>query len=149
MNNYRIKILLYLMIAIFQLSCYRSNDFEKKITGTEKTIWSIKSIKDNKYEFFGHHIKVWKNGKFKFYYSDNDKTLGKEIASIDICEKDEIIERKWSFDEEDSTFSLGIPEETFKVITYSNDTILMEGKGFDGKFIWVKINPPLENNVDE
>lgn len=149
MNKDRLKILVYVMIIIFQPRCNQNNDFEKKIIGNEKNIWSIKAIKDKENEFFGHHIKLWQNGKFKIYYSNNDKTLGKENVSIDICEKDEIIERKWSFNKEDSTFSLGIPEETFKVISYSNDTILMEGKGFEGKFVWVRINPSLKETKIE
>jgi hypothetical protein len=126
------KKLLFLLTLLF--SC-NSNPFIKNLTNNgQNCFWIEKKIdKNSHYEYFNSQLQFYPDGTFMQYLSTDENKKGDQaIHNIEGSS-----EGAWEFHENDSTFSIN-SHDVYKVIKYSKDTVLIEGKNFKGSFALIR-----------
>ena len=132
------SLFIYFLSIILILSCNEHDrNFNKILLNTKNSIWSYRIIEKDSFRFIGHHFIFNNDGTFNYFHSNLDIEKGLDIDYIHL-DKEKVI-RNWSYCESDSTFFIGDSNFTFKVLSFSKDSIYMIGKKIAGNFALIKI----------
>lgn len=111
------KILPLIILLIF-CSCNKNNDFEKKITKSDKKwyyVYGVKNIDSLKNAKFIYYTKFTKDGYWNNFYTESNSTSGSQNYY------------KWNYNENDSILIMGDEKEMkFKVYKFTTDTIRLK-----------------------
>jgi len=125
-----------IIYLVFFLGCRHQNAFTKILTKSNKNChWARKTIDDQgKYSYLNSNVQFSIDGDFIYFISDDEHKKGNGY----VMDEAPTTGYTWTFSEKDSTFTIG-SGLIYKVIKYSPDTILMEGKGYKGRFALIRI----------
>ncbi|MGZ3836392.1 MAG: hypothetical protein ACXVB0_22955, partial [Mucilaginibacter sp.] len=118
-----------LLVFILVSACSRPTKFQRVLTDTShNSYWISKKINPNaEYKDQFDRFQFTSNGKCNIYHSTSENEKGSQWKFIEGKSDD-----YWSFNEKDSV--LKIDRLIYRVVRFSKDSIIMEGKGYQGKF---------------
>lgn len=135
----RKKLLIYFILCFLMIGCNELSEFEKELTN-DSNVWNFMALENDEWKFIGSQRKFLKNNTYMFYISRNSKKKGNNIGVIHLDKNLTKNQYKWHFNEEDSILSFDSKELTYKLIKYNQDTIFLEGNGYTGKFLMIRMD---------
>ena len=125
----------YFFIFLLFTGCTRQNSFKDILTGNQdRDYWVRKTIDTGgHYIFLNSNLQFSPDGRAAYYITNDEHKIGNSFMFVE----GPVSPLIWTFDAKDSTFRIG-PSLIYKVAMYTRDTILMEGKGYKGRFALIR-----------
>ena len=129
---------IFFVLLVFLISsCESKNDFNDNLTDNELgNVWILKTLEDNEYSYTDNQLKFEADGTCTTYISRDENRMGAP-SSINVDNRD-IGKSTWKYETRDSTLRV-LDSYDYKVIRYSKDSVVMEGNGYDGRFLLVRM----------
>lgn len=132
------NVLLKFLLCFLMLGCNKLSEFEKELT-QDSNIWNFMALENDEWKFIGSQRKFLKNNTYIFYISHSSKKQGNNVDNIHLDKNLKKNQYKWHFNKVDSILSFENKELTYKLIKYNQDSIFLEGNGYTGKFLMIRL----------
>lgn len=129
----------FIICTLIIISCKDLSKFEE-ILISDSSIWNFMALEDGKWTYIGSQRKFLKDKTYEYYLSSDPAKQGNNINDAQL---DKINNRnEWSFNRKNNILSFESKELSYKVIRYNQDSIFLDGNGYSGKFLMVKLRQP-------
>lgn len=132
------NVLIKFLLCFLMLSCNKLSEFEKVLT-QDSNIWNFMAWENDEWKFINSQRKFLKNNTYIFYISHSFKKQGNNFDNIHLDKNLKKNQYKWHFNKVDSILSFENKELTYKLIKYNQDSIFLEGNGYTGKFLMIRL----------